>query len=195
MTNTFLKNPDLFKNQYRIQSARLPFYDYSQNGYYFVTICTKNREHFFGKITEGKMNCSKIGELAKKYWEEIPEHFSFVKLGEFIIMPNHMHGVLIIDKDAVETLHATSLPKNREKKYKGASADFSEISPHKYSLSSIIRSYKSAVTKDSRNIESHFAWQSRFHEHIIEKENEFEKISEYIQYNPQRWEDDCYFEI
>ncbi len=138
------------------------------------------------------MNLSEIGKLAEKYWLEIPEHFSFVEFGEFIVMPNHVHGIIIIDKDAVETLHATSLPKNREKKYMGESIKFSEISPQKYSLASIIRSYKSAVTKDSRNIESHFAWQSRFHEHVIEKERELEKISEYIQYNPETWDDDCY---
>jgi REP element-mobilizing transposase RayT len=79
-------------------------YDYASNGAYFITIVTKNRNHFFGKIVDHKMILNEIGKIAKKYWDEIPRHFPFIRLDEMVIMPNHIHGVLWIDKsvDAVE---------------------------------------------------------------------------------------------
>ncbi|WP_298396842.1 transposase [Flavobacterium sp.] len=87
-----------FKNKYRIPSTRLQTWDYSSNGAYFITICTKNREHFFGNIQNGIMQLSEIGILAKQYWMEIPNHFPFIELGNFVVMPNHVHGILIINK-------------------------------------------------------------------------------------------------
>ncbi|MBL0303439.1 MAG: glucose-6-phosphate dehydrogenase [Cytophagaceae bacterium] len=91
---------DKYKNKYRIPSARLRGYDYASEGAYFITICTHNREHFFGEIAEGKMQLNEIGILAEKYWAEIPDHFPDVELGNFVIMPNHTHGILIIKKSA-----------------------------------------------------------------------------------------------
>ncbi|MDL2312781.1 transposase, partial [Bacteroidales bacterium OttesenSCG-928-B11] len=82
-----------YKDKYRIPSARASWWDYGQNGAYFVTICTHNRKHFFGKIENGKMILSKIGEIAHQYWSEIPAHFPFAYLGEFVVMPNHVHGI------------------------------------------------------------------------------------------------------
>lgn len=94
-----------FKNKYRIPSTRLQTWDYSKNGAYFITICTQNREHFFGNIQNGMMQLSEIGKLAERYWLEIPEHFPFVELGNFVVMPNHFHGILIINNipNSVET--------------------------------------------------------------------------------------------
>ena len=86
-----------FKNKYRIDSARLREFDYSADGYYFVTICTKNHRHYFGEIVDGEMRLSEAGKIAQKCWAEIPEHFPFVKLDESVVMPNHIHGVTIID--------------------------------------------------------------------------------------------------
>lgn len=90
--------PDKFQNKYRISSARLQHWDYGSNAIYFVTICTQNREHYFGEIADGKMNLSDTGKMADRFWFEIPNHFSFVQLGEFVVMPNHVHGIIIIDK-------------------------------------------------------------------------------------------------
>ena len=92
-----------FKNKYRIPSARLQTWDYANNGSYFITICTQNRNHFFGKIINQEMQLSEIGKLAEKYWLEIPEHFPFVELGNFVVMPNHFHGILIIDKPNIDS--------------------------------------------------------------------------------------------
>ena len=87
-----------YQNKYRIESARLQSWDYGNNGSYFITICTKNREHHFGKIVEQEMQLNETGKLAEQYWVEIPIQFPFIELGNFVVMPNHVHGILIIDK-------------------------------------------------------------------------------------------------
>ena len=87
-----------FKNKYRIPSNRLKNWDYSTNAAYFITICTQNREHFFGKIINGEMHLNELGENATRFWLDIPIHFPFIELGNFVVMPNHMHGLLIINK-------------------------------------------------------------------------------------------------
>jgi REP element-mobilizing transposase RayT len=97
-----------YKNKYRIPSARAALWNYSNNGAYFITICTKNRRHFFGECSKGKMTLSTMGAIVQGFWFEIPKHFPFVQLGEFVVMPNHIHGVLILNKTnhvPVETLH------------------------------------------------------------------------------------------
>ena len=124
--------------------------------------------------------------MAQKFWVEIPNHFPFAFLDEFVVMPNHMHGIITIQKNEnvnanVETLLAKSLPDKNP---------YSKISPKKYSLSSIIRSYKSAVTKNAKKINPQFAWQSRFHDHIIRNEKSLHNIRNYIQQNPEMWHRD-----
>jgi len=182
--------PKKFNNKYRIDSARLKNWDYRSNGAYFITICTANREHFFGEIigneTSKEMNFSKVGMLAEKYWEQIPEHFPFVSLGNFVIMPNHMHGILIINNVvAVETLQC-----NVCRDENGKNHFFSEISPKSGSVSTIIRSYKSVVTREAHLINSTFKWHTKFHDHIIRDSLSFERIQNYIEYNPNNWEKD-----
>ena len=178
---------DKYQNKYRIPSARLQNWDYGWNATYFVTICTQNREYYFGDVVNHKMQLSEIGHIAQSCWQEIPKHFPFVILDAFIIMPNHVHGIVVIDKPGdVETLHATSLhttptPKNQK---------MASISPKQGSLSTIIRSYKSVVTKNARNIHADFGWQPRFHDHIIRNNKSFQTISEYIVNNPMKWKDD-----
>src|SRR5690606_6294128 len=94
-----------YQNKYRISSARAPFWDYGWNAAYFVTICTQNRIRWFGEIVETQnfstpkqIQLSEIGKIAEQCWQEIPGHFPFVKLGAFVIMPDHVHGIVIIDK-------------------------------------------------------------------------------------------------
>ncbi|MFP4544814.1 MAG: hypothetical protein ACLFQU_11320 [Candidatus Kapaibacterium sp.] len=89
---------DRFRNEYRISSARLQNWNYGWNASYFVTICTAYRECYFGDIVDDKMNLSEIGVIADKYWLKIPEHFTFVKLNVHVVMPNHVHGIIVIDK-------------------------------------------------------------------------------------------------
>jgi putative transposase len=89
-----------YLNKYRIPSARLQNWDYGANGAYFITICTANRVQYFGKIENCQMQLNQLGQLAEQYWSLIPIHFPFVELGNFVVMPNHVHGILIIDKNA-----------------------------------------------------------------------------------------------
>lgn len=90
---------DKFNNKYRIPSARLQSWDYGSNGAYFITICTKKMKHFFGKtVDNGIMQLNDLGQIAEKNWIEIPKQYPYIELGNFVIMPNHMHGILIINK-------------------------------------------------------------------------------------------------
>lgn len=209
-----LKEEDrLYRSRYRIASTRLQTWDYGWNVAYFVTICTKNRENYFGEIIDGEMVLSEIGETATKYWMEIPYHFPFVKLGAYITMPNHIHGIVVIDKPdnynrsdnndnadnhnaandndvaAVETTHALSL----QSQYQSMGQKRFQ-NQGKNTLSSIIGSYKSVVTKNARIIDPAFAWQSRFYDHIIRDDELFYRISEYIKNNPANWDKDNHYD-
>ena len=170
-----------FRDKNRKRSARLSTWDYSWNAAYFITICTKNREHFFGEIINKEIILSGMGELALKFWEEISEHFSFVYLDEFTVMPNHMHGIIVIDKP-LNDAPFTELPK--------VIAQERFQHPGENSISSIIGSYKSVVSKNAHLINPDFAWQSRFHDHIIRDEDSFKRIKNYISNNPENWKED-----
>jgi REP element-mobilizing transposase RayT len=182
-----------FKNKYRISSARLQTWDYANNGAYFITICTQNREHFFGNIKNGIIQLSEIGKLAEQFWYEIPNHFSMVELGNFVVMPNHVHGILIIDKTNDEPFVETRqcLVSNIETNSIIGSSRFQNQG--KNTISSIVGSYKSIVTKMSRQINPNFGWQSRFHDHIIRNSKSFDNIQHYIEQNPLKWNEDTFY--
>ena len=189
-----------FQNKYRIESARLKNYDYASNGAYFVTIVTKNRDYFFGKIMNNKMVLNEIGKIAHKFWNEIPKHFPFVQLDEMLVMPNHIHGILRIDNpdnavdgcdgDAVDgrDVACNVSTDKTDKTDKTKNEQMMKISPKQGTISTIIRSFKSAVTRKSRKILPNFAWQSRFHDRIIRDQNELNRIQQYIVKNPIMWE-------
>ena len=99
---------DKFNGKYRISSARLPNWDYAGNGIYFITICIKDRHHYFGTVENGKMKLSTIGAIVQGFWYDIPHHFDHVVLGEFIVMPNHLHGILILDDTQLNIETTTS---------------------------------------------------------------------------------------
>ncbi len=188
-----------YKNKYRIESTRLPEWDYGSNAAYFVTICTNNRIHYFGEIIDHKMKLTDIGKMAEKYWHEIPQHFPFVKLGAFVVMPNHVHGIIIIDKPDdeqnesasasayVETQNFASLHQLQSQQQFSSKNQFG---PQSKNLASIIRGYKIGVTKNARKIDPGFTWQSRYYEHIIRNIKSFSGIENYIITNPLRWLED-----
>lgn len=196
---------DRFKNKYRNASIRANWWDYGWNGAYFITICTKNREYFFGEIKNGEMILSQTGIIVDILWHEIPNHASFIELGDFVVMPNHIHGILIVDKPNGDTdrdtetnvgarhaLHLQHLPSQQtvqpsEQKSIGKQR-FQNIG--KNTVSSIIGSYKSAVTKHANRLGTENGWQSRFHDHIIRNDVEYQRISNYIINNPSNWKDD-----
>lgn len=172
-----------FMNKYRIPSARHPYWDYTSEGAYFITICTADRIHYFGEIENGKMKYTPVGALANVLWFEIKNHNQNVALGEFVVMPNHIHGILILTgRDVARNVSTGTNPSVNER--------MAQISPHAHSVSVIIRSYKSALTKHCNRLEFDFAWQTRFHDHIIRNQQAFETISNYIIQNPKNWKED-----
>ena len=173
----------LFKNKYRIKSIRLKHWDYSSNGAYYVTVCTKNREKFFGEIVNGKMKLSEIGKIVENEWRQTCNIRKNVEMDEYIIMSDHMHGILFITHSMVET------PR------RGVSTDGYKRNPHHNpewkpnSLGSIICQFKSISTKQIRAIGfQNFAWQTRFHESIVRNEKHLNTIREYIINNPLEFE-------
>lgn len=193
---------DKFQNKYRITSTRLQNWDYSWNAAYFITICTQNREHYFGEIENNKMVLSKQGILADVLWYEIQHHAKNIDLDEFVVMPNHIHGILILngnggndgkdqkDDDSVETRHALSLQQPHSSATVGQKRFQNQ---GKNSVSSIIGSYKSAVTKHANRLRLKFVWQTRFHEHIIRNAVEYHRIKNYIANNPTKWKEDKFY--
>ena len=172
---------DKFKGRYRIPSARRPDWNYSSDGAYFVTIYTKNRINYFGRLLNASMQLSEIGKIAYNNWIQIPRHSPYAIIDEFVIMPDHIHGIIFIIT-TVETLHATSL-QERILNYQR----MSEISPKPGSLPTIMRSYKSAVTKQARKININFSWQPRYHDRVIRNWDEYQLIKNYILDNPENY--------
>lgn len=169
---------------------RLKGWDYRNPGLYFVTICTKGRQQHFGKINDGIMGLSVPGCVAWHFWREIPEHQSNVVLDEFIVMPDHLHGIVGIkhskEDESVGTRHGVFVRNSANKKTK---AKFGQ--PQSRSLSMIINHFKGAITGwCNSNGHKYFAWQSRFYDHIIRNEKEFQRIRNYIFDNPRRWQQD-----
>ncbi len=144
---------------------------------------------FFGEISKRKMHLSEIGRIADTCWKDILNHFPFVHLGEFVVMPNHVHGIIIVDKPndgTVETQDFASLPNLKQ-------TPQNEFGPQSKNLASIIRGFKIGVTKNTQKIRLDFKWQTRFHDHIIRNEESFQRISEYIQNNPTNWKEDKFY--
>jgi REP element-mobilizing transposase RayT len=191
-----------YKNKYRIASARAPWWDYGTAGAYFITICTQDRRHFFGEIHQGVQKLSNIGVLADVLWHEIPHHARNIELGAFVVMPNHVHGILILNHNEnidpnsnsnigiVETRHALSLPHDP---INPQPVHYRFQNQGKNTISSIMGSYKSAVTKHARRLGFEFSWQARFHDHIIRNDGEYQRINDYIESNPMNWSKDKFF--
>jgi putative transposase len=183
---TLLFMSELFNHKYRIPSARLQSWNYANEGMYFVTICAKDREHYFGDITEGILKPTVLGEIA---WTEWFNTFKMrpdmnLESGEFVVMPNHIHGIMIIGKNEFNSsqINPTVETQNR----------FIHQSKN---LASIIRGYKSAVTMYARKNNIAFDWQTRFHEHIIRSMDDYNKIANYIVDNPSKWEQDKFYSV
>ncbi len=175
---------DKFKNKYRIESTRLRNWDYRWAGAYFITVCTKNRKCYFGDVKNGKMNLSSIGVIVRHEWLKTFEMRPDMNLqmGEFVVMPNHFHAVVIIgdneyNTDGGGTMHDGPEPKNK-------------FGPQSKNLASIIRGFKIGVTTNARKINPNFAWQPGFYDHIIRNKKSFNAISKYIINNPLKWEND-----
>ncbi|MGC8865770.1 MAG: transposase [Bacteroidales bacterium] len=182
-----------FQNKYRIPSARAPWWDYRNAAAYFITICTQHRQHFFGEIVHGKMVLSEIGKIVESEWlktfEMRPD--MNITMGEFVVMPNHFHAIIGIGENEYNTptrrdaMHCVSTDETDE-----THETQNQFGPQSKNLASIIRGFKSSVTIAARKINPAFAWQSRFHDHIIRNDESHQKIRQYILNNPAHWQDD-----
>jgi len=180
---------ELFANKFRINSTRLLDWDYSSNGFYFVTICTKDKEQYFGEIQTAShpenetqnalsgnetqnlasLQATDIGRIALQYWTEIPVHFPFVELDEFIIMPDHLHGILLFNKSEQSTWQPNT------------------AGPQSQNLASVIRGFKAGVKAYATTNDIEFQWQPRYYDRVIRNSNELERIRKYIADNPNNW--------
>jgi REP element-mobilizing transposase RayT len=161
--------------------------DYSLPGKYFVTICTAGTKEWFGNVIIGKMYLSEIGHIASQMWYEILVHFPCIDLDAFVVMPNHIHGIIAISRfigtPIVGALHATPLPPNDATHLSNETTSF--IPPKSGSLTVVVRSYKSAVTKHVHRLDSHFSWQHGFYDNIICTTGQLSRIRKYILDNTQ----------
>jgi len=189
---------DLYKNKYKINSTRLKDWDYSSSAWYCVTICTKDRLEYFGKIENGQMYLSEIGKIVKNCWQKIPKHFSNTDLDFFVIMPNHIHGIVIINNEdnsktkinpPVETCHGMSL-RSQLKNFNRNENVRKFGKPVKNSLSIIINHFKGSLTRECNLKNLPFKWQPSFYDSIIKSQKQLEDIRHYIYINPIKWDID-----
>ena len=166
--------------RYHRRSIRLRGYDYAQAGAYFVTICTHNRECLFGEIMDGKMVLNDAGRMVEQCWRDIPSHFPHTELDEFVIMPNHVHGIVFIT-DIVGAKNFSPLRQSPHGHQAGTSK----------TIGSIVRGFKIGVTKWMRtHTNVHVVWQRNYWEHIIRNDDELHRIRQYVVDNPAKWKTD-----
>ncbi len=155
--------------QQRKNSLRRPDTDYASDGAYFVTICTHQRLHLFGHIADGVMNLSHLGKLAQSCWQEIPAHQAGISLDVYVVMPNHVHGIIILHDGEKRT------------------------------LGQVIGRYKAAVTRIARREDVGVdldcpLWQRNYHDRIIRNRDEYAVITNYVMNNPALWEQDTFYD-
>jgi REP element-mobilizing transposase RayT len=167
--------------KYHRRSVRLKGYDYSYQGWYYVTICTRNREMIFGDVVDGKMVLNEFGKIVENTWHDLINHNNHIELDAFVIMPNHIHGIIVINN----------------KKFVGAGSEPAPtVERNRPGLPEIIRQFK---TFSARRINRHrhlvgvSVWQRNYYEHIVRNEFEFHRIRQYIMENPMKWHTDKYF--
>jgi REP element-mobilizing transposase RayT len=198
-------NPDIHHRR----SIRLQGYDYSQNGAYFVTLCTQNRECLFGEIVNGEMILNEYGKIVEQCWNDLPNHYDNIELDSYVIMPNHFHGIIIItdtvnnvdNVDNVGAIH--ELPLHELPLHE---SPIHELPLHKTPIQSpqqrrkmllpkIIGRFKMNSAKQINQIRNSSGvpvWQRNYYEHIIRNEKSLEDIRNYIINNPLEWYYDDY---
>ena len=170
------------------RSIRLRHYDYTQEGAYSVTICAANRRCIFGDVTDDEIHLSRLGHLVHACWVEIPAHYPHVQLDSFVIMPNHLHGILVFSDNKKDTMYR--VPTREPSDLHENTEEFGK--PISGSLSTVIRTFKAGVTRRANRLlqPDPPIWQSRFYESIIRSDEHLYRIREYIARNPAEWESD-----
>jgi REP element-mobilizing transposase RayT len=183
-------NPDIHHRR----SIRLREYDYRGAGAYFVTICTFKRECLFGEVIDGEMRLNDAGEAAVECWQGIPDHFPQVQLDEFVVMPNHLHGIIVLD-DFVGARHASpgSCTSVISRTTHASPLQGISSGPKPRSIGAIVGAFKSAVTKRINTLRDNPGcpvWQRNYYEHVIRNETDLANIRQYIVNNSLKWDQD-----
>jgi putative transposase len=169
-------------NKHHQRSIRLQGYDYSRQGAYFVTLCTTNRECLFGEIVDGKLMLNEYGQIVNEEWLNTALVRPSVELDEYVVMPNHLHGIIVLtDTDRVGATRRV------------APSAYPPKGPITGSIGAIIAQFKAVSTKRInrlRSVRGVRVWQRNYFEHIIRNERSLNQIREYIQNNPLLWADD-----
>ncbi|MFC1485140.1 transposase [bacterium] len=184
------------KNKHHRRSIRLKNYDYSSQGAYFVTICVNEREYLFGNILNECMVLNDAGRMIQTVWNEIPKYYSGIDIDYFQIMPNHIHGIILVGAGpcACPEYASTGQPQSKGQPQ--------GVAPTVLSLCDVVHRFKTMTTKrycdgvkqKKWQIFNKKLWQRNYYEHIIRNENELNKIREYISNNPLNWNTDKYFQ-
>lgn len=171
-------------------SIRLKGYDYSQPGAYFVTICTHNRAHLFGEIVNGVMRLNEYGKIVQYTWHDLVNHVDGIELGEFVVMPNHIHGIINIVGAGSVGVGSEPTP---------TTAPTVNTQPNRIKpLPEIVRQLKTFSARrinEQRGMRGIPVWQRNYYEHIIRDEKSYQRIAEYIFNNPSNWQQDNYFDV
>ena len=182
-----------FKDRYRIPSARASWHDYL-GGAYFVTICTKDRGFYFGKINEEQMCLSEIGRYADEQFRDVSLNYPYAEIPVYVVMPNHIHAIVFINdrrdtcRDAIHRVSGPELPVESNKERGGVTGN---NNPMLYrSLGTVIRGLKARVTHYANEKGIEFAWQSRFHDRIIRDQKDLNETALYVEKNVVKWPED-----
>ena len=181
------------------RSIRLPGYDYSQPGAYFITICTKNKECLFGGIVAGEMQLNGAGEIVDESWQQITNHFTGVDIDQYIIMPNHFHSIITtVGAGFPRPDFHPGFPRPKCPTTGGSNTMGGETPPlRKATLGQIIGYFKYQSTKQinqHHQTASHPVWQRNYYDHIIRNDTDLNRIREYMQTNPAKWESDLLYQ-
>ncbi|MEP1307584.1 MAG: transposase [Balneola sp.] len=173
------------------QSMRLQGYDYSRPGFYFITICVQNMKHIFGDVIDGKMHLNELGKIARDYWNTIDNRYPNTRVDAFIIMPNHVHGIIEIinPNPMVGAIHESPLPL-------GNDIEIIHKNRRKMLTPKIVGWYKMNTAKQinqTRQTPGTKIWQRNYYDHIIRNEKSLYRIREYIKQNPENWNKDRFW--
>ena len=166
------------------RSMRLPGYDYTQPGAYFVTVCTQNRECMFGDVVEGQIALADPGRMVESLWRDLPEHYPGVALDEFVVMPNHLHGIIIL----VGAGPRACPDKPRQPQGVAPTLSLPDV-VHRFKSLTTAR-YRREVRECGSQPFADRLWQRNYYEHVIRDEDELDSVRQYIAENPLRWDHD-----
>jgi putative transposase len=173
---------DIKYKQHNRRSIRLSGYDYAQSGAYFVTACIQKRVCLFGSIVNGEMQLNDAGRIVQEVWRDLPARFPQVRIDNFIVMPNHIHGIILV---GAQFIAPSNSPPDIVESPTGSAIGRAPT------LGEIIRAYKAISTREIRRaVKADFSWQRNYYEHIVRNEESLNRIREYIVNNPIQWDFD-----